>query len=361
MSIKCIKVNEMDERIYTKFLTQRKEATVFHTLEWCRVIEDCLSFTTYFIVAIDRTNRIHAVLPLSHVNNRLNRKLYSLPLSPYCGYVGDKKYFKKVFERAIELKDETNCDYITIVQPPLTSVNNKMFSYMEERRWITQYIPIDDPRVLWSKFNVHTRRIIKKAIKSGIHVRRVDENDEKSIKKIYFMQVEFGKKKGFLNLSYRDYLKMWKRLHSAKLLETYVAEIHDEIIGFISFLKFGDKILCKSGVSTKKGRKLGAHRIIIWKMLKQSYYQGYKIFDFGPSSPLDRNGEIDKRFKGLINFKSSFGSNLAYFSYYYFPKAPTVDHMNCSTFSREVGKFVIKHIPNFVLSRISTFLIRSYV
>jgi len=230
---------------------------------------------------------------------------------------------------------------------------------MKKSERLDQYLLLKNPEILWQEFNESTRRAIKKAIKKGLVIKRVD--DESIIKEVYELQLNFGKKIGFLDFSYKDYLKIWKKLNPPGFFDIFIAKKNEEIIAFMAFLNFRDKVLYRMGASNKEGKKTGAHRLITWEAIKWSYQRGYKIFDFGPSGLLEKNGEVEEKFRGLVDYKSFFNSIKTPFSYYYFPKSVSINKIDYQTVRVRIGKGIIKYLPNPILARISTFLIKKNI
>lgn len=230
---------------------------------------------------------------------------------------------------------------------------------MKKSEYLDQYLPLKKPEILWQEFNESTRRTIRKAIEKGLVIKRVD--DESLIQEVYNLQIDFGKKVGILEFSYNDYLEIWKKLNSLGFFEIFIAKKNEETLAFMTFLNFKDKVLYRTGASSEKGKKIGAHRLITWEVLRWSYQKGYKIFDFGPSGLLEKNGEVEERFRGLVDYKSFFNSIKIPFSQYYFPRSVSINKIKYQTVGIKIGKKVIRYIPKFILGQISTFLIKKFM
>jgi len=174
--------------------------------------------------------------------------------------------------------------------------------------------------------------------------------------------IDFAKRVGFLEFSYKDYLKIWKKLNTLGYFEIFIAKWNKKIISFMAFLNFKDMVLYKIGASTAKGKNLGAHRLITWNAIKWSYSKGYKIFDFGPSGPLNKDGEVIKKFQGLVDYKSFFNSIKLPYSWYYYPRTPAfVNPIQNKTLRIKIEEKILNNTPRLILKRNSTFIIKKFI
>ena len=359
VQIENINMVGLDREAYSKFLLSSDGATIFHSYEWCKLIGELFDFDLHFLVAMDKFGNYLAVLPLAYVKNILNKKLYSFPFSPYSGFIGDEKYFKNLFEKSIEFKESLGCKQIVIAQSPFAKLDKNPCREAKEKRWLSQYIIVEKPQVMWLRFRPRVRKTIKRSVRKGVTVENLDLNECYKIKDIYRLLMKLSKRRGFFILSYKDNLKIWKTLHASGYLKILIAEKDGKIIGFVSFLKFKDTIFCKEGALSEEGKKLGAHPLIIWEGLKWSYNVGCKIFDLGPSSPLLEDGFIIDEFKGLVKFKSSFGAIPARFSYFYYPNH-NLDWMNNEQTVIRIKKMV-RYIPDAMIFHLGTFLVKDFM
>jgi len=125
ININCF--NKLDNKRYSDFLFNESDSTIFHTIEWYDILEKYLGFKLFFLVANDRDNNIHGILPLFYVKNWVSNRLESLPFSQYGGYIGDKKYLKPIVKKTIELKEKIGCNHIVIKQPPFSNIDKNIF------------------------------------------------------------------------------------------------------------------------------------------------------------------------------------------------------------------------------------------
>jgi len=355
-------LNDLDNESYYNFLFNESDSTIFHTIEWYNILNEHLGFKLFFLVANDRDNNIHGILPLFYVKNWVSNRLESLPFSQYGGYIGDKKYLKPIIKKTIELKEKIGCNRIVIKQPPFSNVDKNIFEEagMGENDNLDQYLLLKNPEILWQEFSESTRRAINKALKKDIVVKRVTEESE--IKEVYNLLINFAKRVGFLEFSYKDYLKIWKKLNTLGYFEIFIAKLNKKIISFMAFLNFKDIVLYKIGTSTAEGRNLGAHRLITWNAIKWSYSKGYKIFDFGPSGPLNEDGDVMEKFQGLVDYKSFFNSIKLPYSWYYYPRTPVfINPIQNKTLGVKIREKILKNTPRLILKRNSTFIIKKFI
>jgi len=343
-------------------LLNESDSTVFHTIEWCNLLEKFLDSKPFFIAAIDKDNNIRAILPLFHVKNRLNNKLVSIVYSQYGGYIGDTKYFKPIINKSIDLRNKLGCTYISIKQPPNSKIDDNLFEEMglSKKEHLDQYLILKDPEILWQEFSESTRRALKKVLKKDIIVKKVTEDSE--VKKVHNLSISFGKKVGMLSLSYKDYLKKYKKLNELGISEIFIAKSDNKVISYMYLMSFNNKVLYESGASSSEGRKLSVHRLITLRALKWSYNKGYKIFDFGPSGPLDENEDVHENLQGLVDYKSFFNSIKTSYNWYFYPK--NVKYFSTygnQSWKTKALKKILRITPTFLLRRMGTFILKKII
>ncbi|HEC92579.1 MAG TPA: GNAT family N-acetyltransferase, partial [Candidatus Atribacteria bacterium] len=296
-------LRHIDEQRYNEFLYRVSDSHIFHTPEWKKVIERSFNLKPYYIIAKNSNGTIVGALPFFYVKKLTKKKLTSLPFSIYGGVIAtDLNCINSLIQELFKLKETLSCDFVEIKQPP----NNQYNILLEKNSLrgvqirVDQYIPLKPPIVLWNKLKRSCYTAIKRAKKKGIIVKRI--NDKNYLNKIYNLEVLTRKRLGIPIPRFDYYLNLWKFLYP-KYLEIFVSEKDDDILSSDIFLKFRNTILGMHNASTIEGRRLGANTLMIWEAIKWGYQEGYKIFDFGSTPDISKEG-VSPKYDGLFTYKN---------------------------------------------------------
>lgn len=323
---------EEDREAYEEFLSKRPEATIYHTLLWKKVIDTSFNYKSIYLVTKDTKNKIHAIFPLYCVKTLLGCRLESIPFSIYGGAIGDKEFIKKMIKKAIQLKEELNCNCILVKQP--SADLDKEFeknAFIKHKNRLNQYINIEKPELLWKQIKKSNRNAIRQGLKNGLKLERVKKNP--NIEEFYRLDLMTRKRTGFLPPPSIHYKKMWEILHPKGYLEIFNIKHNDQTIASALFLLFNKKIICACAASDTKNLKLRPNNLLLWKVLEWAYENNYETLDLGMTL-LDGGG--------LIFFKNSFNTNDNLYGHQYFPKSVTSFE---NTVINKLGRISIKLFP----------------
>lgn len=92
MNIAEIEVtHKVKEKEWKEFLSRSEYATVYHTPEWKKTLEESFGYKPYYLFVKDESDLIVGMLPLFYVKSKLTgNRLSSLPFSHISGPVGEK-------------------------------------------------------------------------------------------------------------------------------------------------------------------------------------------------------------------------------------------------------------------------------
>jgi len=356
-------LKKSDGEKYDLFLKRNSDSYIFHTPEWKTVLEQTFNLKSYYIIAKDSTGNICGVLPLFYVNGFSNNKLVSLPYSTYGGLIADIGYADSILKKAFDLKEKLKCDFLQIRQPP-----NKKYEFLLEENGmnkveirVDQYLFLEPPECLIGKLGRSSITSIKKANNYNVSVKQVSVENEVNFKKIYTLETITKRRKGYFPPHINYFYNLWKYLHPKDYLKIYFSEKDGKLLSYDIFLTYKDRILGINNGTNKMGRKTGANPLMIWNAIKQSYADGFKIFDLG-STPDVNKGFISDDFKGLYDFKKSLNTTSIPYSYFYYPKNIGMEKGNLrelSNFER-FGRMIIKRAPVSILKKIGPYFTKKY-
>jgi hypothetical protein len=341
--VKITKYTTQDKKKYEEFLFHSAEATIYHTLEWKKIIESSFGYHPIYLLAKNNTNQIKAVFPLFHIKNLFHNRLESIPFSIYGGAIGEKKYIIELIKEAIKIKTTFNCDSILVKQPygtldPLFQ-NKNFIKY--ENRW-DQYIQIQEPQTLWNRIKKSNRNAIRQATKHQLEFKKAQHLSD--IEEFYRLDIITKHRTGFLPPPVSFYRKMWTILHPKGNLELFQVTYQNHLIASALVLLYNQNIICICAASETKNLNLRPNNYLLWKILEWGYEHEYETIDLGMT--LKDNG-------GLHFFKSSFNSQETSYGHFYYPQNAICLE---DTPINRIGRITIKCLPVPLLTLIGPYL-----
>lgn len=153
-----------------------------------------------------------------------------------------------------------------------------------------------------------TRYEIKKAISLEINIEM--NNDLKTIKKFYDLQLLTAKRQKFVPFSYTFLSEQFKVFLESNQAILYSAKLGNKLLAQAFIIFYGTEAAYHYGASTEEGRKYPGAYLIQWEAIKEAKKRGFKRYNFWGVAP---EGDNDHRFSGLSLFKRGFGgSNFEY-------------------------------------------------
>ena len=353
--------NEEDREEYINFIANHAYSHVFHTVEWKEFIEHYFHFKPYYILARNREDEICGVLPLFYIDNYLGKRLESLPLSMYGGFLGDPQSAIPVLKEAMTMMKELQC-YLHIKQWPrggdLGGSFEEMGLHRAERR-INQLLAIQNPDLMWNSLTSSNRRAIRKAEKNNVIVEKYRTMND--IEDVYTIELETRRRIGMTPHPMQYYLNMIQSLSPTEHIEMFLAKKDGNTLASTIILNHKQSINYFLSASNQEGRRIGANNLLVWNILQWGYDNEYKEFNFG-GTPLDAAGKIASNFKGLYFFKNSFKTDNIPLSWYYYPNTiDYLDHLTKTHPSIQMARVLLRRCPLFLLKKTKLMFSKKFV
>ena len=323
-------LTNVDENEWRKFLDICDAATIYHTPEWKKLMEETFNYDPYYFFLKNNGN-IAGLLPMFHIKNKLaGDSLCCVPFAHECGPIGDLNvssilvkegislYRNKEiesdrhhFNRHIEIKDSLEEDF---------HLKSSFSMYVLELSSVDK---------TWNTIHKSIRRYIKKSVAEVVITRSNSIEDAE-----LFYQVNCRNKQDKGILAYpKDLFINIARIMPGNI-DIYLARFDGKIIGGVLNIYFKDKVFYEFGATDPRYMSQHPLYACLWKSIEDACIKNYKIFDFG----LAANNET-----GLINFKKRWGATekKLYYSYY-----PMLEEGSGKYSSRyKIMEKVIKKLP----------------
>lgn len=278
-----------------------KYSSCYHQIGWKEVIEKSFGHKTFYLMAEDESGDVVGILPLVQLKSRLfGNFLISLPYFNYGGAcVSKQEALYSLLSNAEILAHETNAEHIEFrhtenFYPDLPVKTTKVAMRLT--------LP-EDAQTLFKSFAAKLRSQIRRAEKENMVavMGRLDELD-------HFYAV-FSQ--NMRDLGTPVYSKSFFRNIMESFTETtWIGTVFTKdglpvASGFL--VGFKDHLEIPWASSLRKYNSLSPNMLLYWSVLKFACESGYRIFDFGRSTP----GE------GTYRFKEQWGAKPAQLYWHY--------------------------------------------
>lgn len=293
-SLRAELVNPLTEDSWDKTIAMHRDATIFHSAAWARVLVDTYGHKPCY-AQLSLNDTLQALVPIMEVKSVLTKaRGVCLPFSDYCAPL----LFRS---RAGEL------------------VNQKLQQIARERHWryfeIRSHSTIPDVAVasqsyyghfldltigrdsLFSNFSSSAQRAIRKAERSGLSVTIRSDGD--AMTTFYKLHVRTRRRHGVPPQPWSFFLNIQRHLIGADHGFIVIVEGEKRPLAAAIFFKFGRHAIYKYGASDERLQKLRANNLAMSAAIKTLADAGAEILHFG---------RTEKENEGLRRFKRSWGA-----------------------------------------------------
>jgi len=281
-------------------MTKEKVYSIGQRIEFLKSIEE-----TYSNCKVKLFKDKSCNYPFIILNGFFGKKLISIPFLDSGGFLGNpsKETIKEIkeFAKKEKLKDiEIRINnFFPNFEKTKELLLNEGFKFVKNKQQAISILPNSQEK-LWEDFHKHTRNDIRKAERSGIIAKKINNLDElKKFYKIYSIQIRnFGTPQH----SFKFFKNIFKNLGADFFgLNCYLQK---RVIA--SLIAFYGKGYCYVGfnVSTPKFREFRPNDLLYWETIKESITRGALNFDMGQVNSDYLN---NSREGGLTKFKEKWG------------------------------------------------------
>ena len=319
-----------DRDRWDAFVDSAGPAHAYHRSGWATIIEESFGQRPYYLLSEDATGRVDGVLPLVRLQSRLfGDFLVSLPYLNYGGPCArDSVVEAELVEEAVRIARDEHVDYLEL---RLTASDG--FGLKVKTSKVAMRLPLDGGAdALWKSFSTKLRTRIKGPMKKEGMVARIGGEEElASFHEVFSINMRdlgtpvYGKR--FFELVLREFRD------TARICTVYY-ENRPVASGFV--VGFRDTLEIPWGSSLRSMNRLSPNMLLYWTLLKYACDSGYRVFDFGRSTP---NG-------GTYQFKEQWGAKpVPLHWHYWLPGGADVPELNPANPKYQIAINVWKRLP----------------
>ena len=303
---------ETDPR-WDRFVESHPLSTVYHLSGWKRALETNFPHMKgHYLALMDGPDgAIRAALPLFEVRSWLTgKRLVSIPFASVCDpLISSGADFTVLFDSALSLSRQLGISRLEIR-------TYKTLSWVEDGRlgrsgvYKIHYLSLEQGAgELWKNFHRSCiRQKISRAINNGLVLKKVENRaDLQAFYRLYVMT----RQRLCLPPQPAAFLEtLWDALSATNQISILLALKDDRPVSGLLLFKFQDRVSAEYGVSDQAFWSLNPNHFLFWEAIQAACREGYKVFDFGRTSPHNRD---------LIDFKERWGTSVADMVEYLYP------------------------------------------
>lgn len=334
-----------DER-WDRFVESHPFGWVCHLSGWKRVLENSFPHMKgYYLALIDDNGEIKAGLPIYEVRSKLTRnRLVSIPFATLSDpLVSNSEELELLIEATKFLSKNLDISNIEIRTTNChVYLNNKDFlgQYYFKIHYIDLSLSIEE---LWKSFHRKAiRQEINRAIQSNLDIKiGVDRNDLFEFYKLY---IETRKRLGLPPHPYNFIKLLWEEFKPSKKLFLYKANYKNQTIASHIVFRFNGRVSAEFEGWDRNFHKLSANPFLFWEEIKAAKNDGFKVYDFGRTSPKNES---------LMKFKNHWGTKVSDLPIFYFNNNhDNKMKLNEEKFIYNLTRKVCRRIPTPILKKI---------
>jgi hypothetical protein len=346
-------VDPANDSGWDKFVENHPLGWICHLSGWAQVLEKSFKHINgHYLALLDEgQNTIKSAMPLFEVRSWLTgKRLVSIPFATLCDpLISSSKDFEMLFESALDLAKRLGISHIQIKAygSPSLIKDDRLGSTCFYKH---HYLPLDsEPEQLKKSFHrTCVRQRISRAIKSNLTLRIADS--ESDLRDFYRLHLITRKRLGLPPQPYVFFESLWNTFFQSGRLSLLLAKKNGEATAALILFKFKDRVSAEIAASDDKYRDISPNHYLFWEAIKLACEQGYKIFDFGRTSPNNHR---------LMDFKERWGTKVIDLPEYHYPKQVNKKFAEPESSMRyKLIKNICRNVPAFASQCIGHFCYR---
>lgn len=293
-----------DKNQWNRYVMKSGTATCYHLIGWKNIIENSFGHKTYYLLAEGRKNEIKGILPLIHLKSVLfGNFMVSLPYFNYGGLCADNEDISnQLLKEASTIALEKNIKYIELRHVYQT---NNGLTVKTAKVSMRLDLPHKSEE-LWKSFPSKLRSQIKKPLKEGMYANFGREEELESFYDVFSVNMRDLGTPVYSKAFFRNILREFPE--TTWIYTVYTKFGNPAASGFI--IGFKEILEIPWASSLRCYNHFHPNMLLYWSVLKFACDNGYKVFDFGRSTP----GE------GTYRFKEQWGAKPIQLYWYYWMK-----------------------------------------
>jgi hypothetical protein len=299
---------------WDKFVENHPFGQIYHLSSWKTILESCFKHIKgyYYVLRDIAGNEIEAGLPVYKVRSWLTgNRLVCAPFATlFDPLVSSSSQLNVLSKALIEASHQLNCSHVEI----RTHEAGRYFEntdYAASRFFKLHYLSLDSsPDALRRNFHrTCVRQRIARAEKSGLRLKIADQKSD--LLDFYNLLIMTRIRRGLPPQPFSFFRALWDEFRPLNLLTILIAQKDGQSIAALLLLTFKDRVSVEFAASNEAFRCYSPIHYLFWKAIKLAHEKGFRIFDFGRTSPNNVS---------LMDFKERWGTESIDLAHFYYPR-----------------------------------------
>jgi hypothetical protein len=298
-----------DER-WDRFVEAHDYGWVCHLSGWKEVLESSFRHMKGFYPVILEGGQIKAALPVFEVSSWLiGRRLVSIPFASLCDpLVSSGNELDELFACILELSKKIRAGKIEIRTFHFSSFSGDK-RVACDRHFKTHYLELQSPEILQKKFHrTCVRQKISRAVKSNFTLGTARTGED--IDRFYKLYCSTRQKLGLPSQPCAFFKNIWRVFSPSGKVQLLFAMKDGSYAAALMLFRFRDRVSAEYLGWDNAFTEMSPTHFVFWEAIKAAYADGFRVFDFGRTSPLSES---------LMDFKSRWGTEVADLPQLYYP------------------------------------------
>ena len=266
------------------FLRRNRHSTVFHTLQWHRIIQETYGHTCDYWAAFSN-HQIVGVFPVVVVRHPImGTKMLAMAYQFHSGLplATSEAVQTELIKRAIGRAREIGAKYLEIRHHEPASFLTKLGFVQMDSQLVTTSAPLEG--LDFKQIRRNHRRNILHAIEHGVSISEGKTLDDlEAFRRIYLIE---GRKLGAPQAGWN----FFKNLHclARSRYRLFLARLSNRCLGGLLTLEDGRTVFARClAHSSREAVELHAGKLLYWRAMCDAAQRGCQSFNFGISWHLD--------------------------------------------------------------------------
>lgn len=292
-----------DQKRWDDFIDRSSESSCYHASGWKNVIEKSFGHQTYYYLCEDQHQNIAGVLPIVHLRSALfGSFLVSMPYFNYGGICAESaEASQKLLEEAIRLGKEEKAAHLELREAQ--AMENGLA--VKHAKVSMQLSLPSGSEELWKSFGSKLRSQINRPKKEGMIAKVGGVEELESFYKVFSINMRDLGTPVYSKSFFRNILEEFPQ--STRICSVYMGN-EPAAAGFL--VGFRDRLEIPWASARREFNPYSPNMLLYWTVLQFACENGYRVFDFGRSSPD----------AGTYRFKEQWGAKPVPLYWYYWTR-----------------------------------------
>lgn len=334
------KIDPVSDKRWDAFVETHPYGWICHLSSWKKVLEQHFPHIKGHYLALIEDEKIRAGLPLFEVRSWiLGNRLVSVPFATLC----DPLVFTEIetgdlLKATLDLAVETRCSHIE-----LRTLNAGEFikdeRFGRSNFYKHHFLSLDSDLdgIIKGFHRTCVRQRVVRAQKSGLDLRMGESEDD--LKKFFGLHLVTRKRLNLPPQPYSFFKLLWATFFPLGNLELMLVEKEKKAIAGLILLQFKSRVSAEFAVSDEKFKEMSPNHLLFSEAIRNAHAKGYRIFDFGRTSPLNLT---------LMDFKRHWGTTTMDLPQFIYPK---FDFAGENSKGHRVAKGLCRRLPEPLFER----------